>query len=189
MTFSTLIAIVTKIVIMDIYFSKNNLLITASRVIMGIILVILCAKIRIPLKPVPIVLTTVAINFIGLRYRFYEATLSVISYLVIGSVGIYVFASPSASLTGPTGGYLIGYLLSVMLMSKFRQISNIKNKFLSDILTSAIGISAIYIPGILWLSKFTGGYEKAINLGLSPFILPGIIKIFILCFILKLTRK
>ena len=174
---------------MNIFNCKANILAPTIRIIMATMLIIICTKIKIPLNPVPIVLTSVAINFIGIRYNFYEATLSVLLYLAIGSTGVPIFASASSSIAGPTGGYLIGYLISVMVMTKFKQAELISNNVISDVATSALGVMMIYAPGVIWLSKFVGGYEQAIQLGLYPFILVGIAKIFILCFILKLTGK
>ncbi|MBN8827719.1 MAG: biotin transporter BioY [Sphingobacteriia bacterium] len=152
-----------------------------TQIVMGTLLIFLCSQITIPLEPVPITLQSVSIMFIGLTYSRKNAIQSVLSYLILGALGLPVFANYSGgfhSLIGPTGGYLFGFLAAAYLMATIREKINLNNLGFM-IANSLIGTVILFIFGVSWLSFFIG-IEKGITLGLVPFIIPGIIKAVIL---------
>lgn len=146
----------------------------------GVVLLFLTSQITIPLKPVPITMQTTGIIIIGTIYNRKDAILSILSYLALGAIGLPMFANFSGGLyefTGKTGGYLIGFLAAVTVMTTINEYIK-KDNFFSMFINSLIGTAVIFIFGIGWLSTFIG-LEKAIIFGFMPFIISGILKALI----------
>lgn len=149
----------------------------ALRVALGIILMFACAQVEIPLQPVPITLHTVGVLIIGLTYSKREAVTTLITYLLLGSIGMPMFAGLAGGfnhLIGKTGGYLFGMVLAVYVMTHLRE------KFGEDSLLkltaySIIGSICVFLLGLPQLALFVG-FTNAIKFGLFPFIIPGIVK-------------
>lgn len=151
------------------------------KVLLGFLLLFAAAQISIPLQPVPIVLTTVGVMLIGLLYSRRTALLSVFAYVVAGACGVPVFQGFSGGfmyLFGATGGYLVGFFLAVALMSTVREQIAITS-FTRTLALCTLGTVAIFIPGLLWLSHLVG-ISRALEFGLYPFIIPGIVKAVLL---------
>lgn len=159
-------------------------------VVLGCALLALFSKISIPLTPVPITLQTVAIMFIGLTYTRVNAIQSVATYLTLGALGLPVFVSANAglpALIGPSGGYLWGFLAAVAVMTFVRDIWFNKSSWLHQAILCTIGTGVVFALGVSWLSHLIG-LEKAISVGVMPFLLPAVIKVAILTSLLKLYR-
>lgn len=162
-------------------FIQNVFKTKAMTFVMGVGLMFICSQLAIPLEPVPITLQTVGVMFIGLMYTPRMALAIIAGYLTMGALGFPVFSSYSGGLPillGTRGGYLLGFLPTVYMMAVLRE------KYAKDSGWFFLGIctigTIIYMGlGALWLSKFIG-FEKAITLGVYPFILPGFLKAFIL---------
>lgn len=158
--------------------------------VFSLCLITIAAQVTIPLQPVPISLLTLAILFVGLTNSVRQSAYAVGTYLTLGAIGFPIFANFTAGLpilVGPTGGYLIGSFAaatSVAWLQEKRQAKNI----LDYALYTLTGTCIIYIFGITWLSHFIG-LEKALQFGLLPFILPGIVKCALLSGLLKLTKN
>ena len=151
-------------------------------IIVGSILLTVSAKIKIPFYPVPMTMQTFVVLFLGisLGYKIGLATVSL--YLLEGIIGIPVFSnSPEKGVgltyfTGPTMGYLIGFLISVFLAGKFNFNKNIFYNFLKLI----ICILPVYILGLFWLGSLIGWEKPILQLGMKPFLLAELFKITIL---------
>jgi len=132
------------------------------------------AYISIPIGPVPIVLANLFVFMAGLLLGKKWATATMAVYLLLGIIGLPVFAggaSGFAYLLGPTGGFLIGYLASAFVIALISGIG--KTALWKDIIAVLAGIAVIYVLGIPWLKFATGmDWTKTISLGLTPFI-PG----------------
>ncbi len=136
-----------------------------------------------PVGPVPIVLTTLFVVLSGLLGGFRIGVSSVFTYLLLGTLGLPVFAGGAggfAVITGPTGGYLFGYLLSAAVAGLlFRSVKN-KSRILLVLMVSIASLVAgavIYVPGLFWLKMSLGlEWGKALKIGMLPFIPGDIIK-------------
>jgi len=170
------------------YICKNE----ALYVLWGILLIVLTSQISIPLKPVPITLQTFGVMLVGLTFTRTAAIKAIAGYLALGLLGLPVFANFGSGyhyLLGPTGGYLVGFLVSVAIMSSIRPFLHNQNFFCIAV-NCLIGTVVILTLGIVRLSHFIG-FEKAIYSGLLPFIFPGIVKALLLALTvryLKLNR-
>ena len=107
-----------------------------------------------------------------------SATISVAIYLLIGFVGLPVFAGFSGGagkLLGPTGGYLIGYLaMSWIAGSVLEKTEKLK------VVALVLGTIGLYLIGTVWLvvqSKLS--FVSALSVGVIPFVIPDTIKIIV----------
>ena len=169
---------------------EQELITQAAKIIAGAMLLFAMSQISIPLNPVPINLGSLAVMIIGLVYDRRSAVYAVMSFLALGAAGVPVFANFSGGfwkLCGPTGGYLAGYLIAVLAMTSVREYFKAE-KIWQLSLISILGSALLYTCGIIWLSRFVG-VENSIALGLTPFILPGIIKIFLLAIAISYLKK
>lgn len=150
-------------------------------IFLGVSLLAICSQITIPLEPVPITLQTVAVMFIGLTYNRINAVSSILCYLTLGCLGIPIFKNFSFGINtiiGPTGGYLVGFLIAVYVMSKIKEF-RANNYILNNIFLCLVGNVIIMGLGYLWLAQFIG-VSQAFMVGVLPFIIPGIIKSLLL---------
>jgi biotin transport system substrate-specific component len=145
--------------------------------VLGLSLLILTAQVSIPIQPVPITLGSVGALLIALVFEKKQAMAMISSYLLLGSIGLPVFAGFNSGIfyfLGPTGGYLLGFWFAVFIVSTLREHMLNETLFAIFILC-VVGTVIIYIFGIAWLSYLLS-FKKAITVGLLPFIIPGIIK-------------
>ncbi len=156
------------------------------KVAVGIVLLFGCSQLSIPLQPVPITLHTLAVLLIGLTYSPKEAGTTVGSYLILGALGLPVFAGYHggvAYMLGKTGGYLIGFWTAVLVMAKLQEKQQTR-KLLPTFFICMVGQGILYTLGVLWLSTFIG-MKAAFTFGVFPFILPEIAKAILLSGILR----
>ena len=158
-----------------------------SIIVIGTIILTLSAKIKIPFYPVPMTMQTFVVLFLGISLGYKIALATVSLYLLEGILGLPVFSnSPEKGVglvyfTGPTMGYLIGFLFAAFLSGFFDFKKNIFLIFLKLILS----VSIIYLLGILWLGIIIGWDKPIFELGVKPFLLAELFKIIILALITK----
>ena len=156
-------------------------------IFLGTILLTLSAKIKIPFYPVPMTMQTFLVIFFGIAFGYKIALATVGLYLLEGILGLPVFSnSPErgiglAYFTGPTMGYLIGFLFACFFASFIKKDDNYLIIFFKLILS----VSAIYILGILWLGTLIGWDKPIFELGVMPFLIAEIFKITLLTVIAK----
>lgn len=141
----------------------------------------ICSQIAIHIGPIPISMSLLAIFMAGLILGMKYGTLSVIVYILLGITGMPVFAGAKggfAVILGPTGGFLIGYILCAMIVGYVS--GRFVNKKIYMVIGMVISVVVCYIPGILWYYIITGNtISMSIKLCVIPFILGDIIKIII----------
>jgi len=157
----------------------------------GTLLLTISAKIKIPFYPVPMTMQTFVVLFLGVLLGPKIGLLTISLYLFEGIFGLPVFAgTPEKGIgiiyfTGPTMGYLIGFLLAAYLAGYFKYEKGIINTFLKLILS----VSCIYILGLIWLGLLIGWDKPIFKLGAQPFLLAELLKILILTFLTPALLK
>ena len=157
----------------------------------GSVVLAISAKIKIPFYPVPMTMQTFVVLFLGISLGYKVAIATVGLYLFEGIMGLPVFSnSPEKGVglvyfTGPTMGYLIGFLTACFLASFIKLNDNYFIIFSKLILS----VSTIYIFGILWLGVLIGWDKPIIELGVMPFLLAEIFKIALLTVLAKKILK
>jgi len=153
------------------------------------------AFISIPLYPVPLTLQTLFTLLAAMTLGSVMGMSSQIIYVMLGVVGLPVFAGFKAGigiLFGPTGGFLFGFIISAYVIGKIIEAKKEKNIFYY-FLAGLSGMVIIYITGITQLSLVTGiGVKKALMVGMFPFLPGDILKIIAASFIaskLKIVIK
>lgn len=145
----------------------------------AVIAVLAQISIPIPFSPVPITGQTIAIALIATILPWRTAVSSVGIYLLLGFVGMPVFAGGGAGpgvLLGPWGGYLFAYLLSVFIVSYcLEKIGSYK--FTSTFIINTIGLMLVLALGTVWL-KFASDltWQAAFIQGFAPFFFLEIFK-------------
>ena len=171
--------------------SQTKIIKSLIAIILGSIALTISAKIKIPFYPVPMTMQTFVVLFLGVSLGYKIGLASVGLYLLEGIMGLPVFSnSPEKGVgliyfTGPTMGYLIGFLVASYLASRI----NSKDNFLIVLTKLIIATSVIYILGLLWLGTLIGWDKPIFDLGAKPFLLAEIFKILLLTLITKKIIK
>ena len=133
-------------------------------IFLGSILLAISAKVKIPFYPVPMTMQTFVVIFLGLSFGY--------------KIGLAYF-------TGPTMGYLIGFLSACFLVSFVKSEDNFLIIFIKIILS----VSTIYLLGIIWLATLIGWDKPIFELGVLPFLLAEFFKITLLTILSKKILK
>ena len=159
--------------------------------LLATIFLAISSKIKIPFYPVPMTMQTFVVLFIGIAFGWKLGLATISLYLFEGAIGLPVFSgTPEKGIgliyfTGPTMGYLIGFLVAVFLAGSFNYSKNLIMNFIK--LTFAT--SFIYILGMLWLGILIGWEKPIFKLGAQPFLLAELFKILLITFALPKIRK
>ncbi len=160
-------------------------------IFLGSVLLAISAKIKIPFYPVPMTMQTFVVLFLGISFGYKIALATVSLYLIEGILGLPVFSnSPErgiglAYFTGPTMGYLIGFLTACFLASYVK----VSDNYFIVITKLILSVSSIYILGILWLGTLIGWDKPIFELGVAPFLLAEVFKISLLTILIKKILK
>lgn len=178
---------------MSIQAPSHTKVLDLAYIALMVALMAICAWITLPIGPVPFTMQTFAVfaalGLLGGR----RGTLAVVVYLLLGAVGLPVFSgfnSGLSALLGPTGGYLVGFLVSALLYWAITARLGTGRKVLLP--TMILALVVCYAFGTFWfLQVYTGGGEKGTLLGalalcVFPYILPDLVKIALA---LILTRR
>ena len=164
---------------------NNKVIKNAIIVFLGTILLTISAKVKIPFYPVPMTMQTFVVIFLGMCFGYKLGLATVALYLIEGIVGIPVFSnSPEKGVgmiyfTGPTMGYLLGFLIAVYLAGKL----NFNNNYLLNFIKIFFSVLPIYVLGLIWLGILIGWDKPIFDLGAKPFLLAELFKIFLLVII------
>jgi len=139
------------------------------------------AKISVPFWPVPMTLQTGAVALIGLTCGWRLGLAAVILYLAEGAAGLPVFqGTPEkgiglAYLLGPTGGYLIGMALQVVVTGWLAE-RVLRGGVPKSLAAALAGDVVLFACGLLWLGTLIGWDKPVLALGLYPFVLADLVK-------------
>ena len=159
--------------------------------ILGSALLVISAKIRIPFYPVPMTMQTFVVVMLGMTLGSKIGTSAVIIYLFEGILGFPVFSnSPEKGIgityfTGPTMGYLIGFMFAAYLSGFVK----LKYNYFKIFLIIILSILIIYVLGLIWLANLIGWDKPIFNLGAKPFLLAETFKVLLLLFCSKYFIK
>ena len=171
--------------------SQTKLIKLLLAIILGSIALTISAKIKIPFYPVPMTMQTFVVLFLGVSLGYKIGLASICLYLLEGIVGLPVFSnSPEKGVgliyfTGPTMGYLIGFLTASFLASKINNSDN----FILVLTKLVVATATIYILGLLWLGTLIGWDKPIFALGAKPFLLAETFKVILLALITKKIIK
>jgi len=160
---------------------------TQSLVLCGLSIALLAAGAAIvfPLGPIPFTLQTLVIMLIVLVLTPKEAVVAVGGYLLLGAIGLPVFAGFSGGfgiLLGPTGGFLVGFFVGALLAALLRnslkhRLTGKRSSMALDIFSILVVILIYDLLGMLWFMHITGSTLAAsLAISVLPFIVPDVIK-------------
>ena len=158
-------------------------------VVLGIAVLAVCAKIRIPMWPVPITMGTFGVLAIGAAYGPRLGLTTLLGYLAVGALGFNVFAGSSATenglsyMMGTTGGYLVGYVLAAGLLGMLARRGWDRDIRLMAV-ALLLGNIAIYVPGLFWLGTMLGWDQPILAWGLTPFLIGDALKLALAALVL-----
>jgi biotin transport system substrate-specific component len=148
-------------------------------------------QIPIPFSPVPVTLQVFFVLLAGCILKSKWGSLSMIVYSLLGIAGLPVFAGGSSGigvLLGPTGGYIIGFILAAYTIGKLSEKTekSTRSPLLVNTLNMSAGISIIYLCGVLQLMIVTQiGLGVALTLGAIPFLPGEIVKTAVATYIVS----
>lgn len=144
------------------------------------IVVGLCAQLRLyfPFSPVPFVMQNSLVIFFAALLGRRGALMMASTLIAQGAMGLPVFASGYiglAAFVGPTGGYLIGYVVAAYVVGMLYERRSTKTP-LRLFLDMSIGHMIVLFFGAIYLSTIVGGLGKAVIVGVLPYIVTDVMK-------------
>lgn len=168
---------------------------TKTMALIGVMAAVTCIlgplSLAIPVSPVPISLTNLAVYFAIYVLGMKRGTISYCIYLLLGLTGLPVFAAFTAGagkLFGPTGGYLIGFIFMALICGFF--IEKWEKKLYMHFIGMVLGTAVCYFFGTAWLAYTAHmGFAAALAAGVIPFIPGDLAKIIIAMIAGPVIRK
>jgi biotin transport system substrate-specific component len=150
----------------------EKLAIASLVAVAGSILLTLSAKISIPFYPVPLTMTTFVVIVPSTALR---PGSGVVLWHSVRVAGLLLAGTPEkgiglAYMMGPTGGYLLGYLVAAYVAGTLAE-RGLDRSPLTAFVAALIASAVIYVPGVLWLGALLGWDQPILAWGLTPFIL------------------
>ncbi len=164
----------------EMLFQQRNVLLDMFMILFSVGFLALMANIRIPLWPVPITIQTFGVFLIAFFFGSRKGFLAILAYVLAGLVGFGVFAgykSGMGALIGPTGGYIVGFILMALVVGLMIEKGYGRTRR-SVLLCMAIGTVILYVCGLtgLWFYMGKVSLLKVLSAGLFPFILGDTVK-------------
>ena len=172
-------------------FNQSKLVKNLFIALTGTIILAISSKIKIPFYPVPMTMQTLVILIIGIGFGWKIGIATVALYLFEGLIGLPVFSgTPEKGVgfiyfTGPTMGYLIGFLVTIFFAGRF----NYQDNLIFNFIKLTFATSFIYILGMLWLGVLIGWDKPIFTLGAQPFLLAELFKILLATFFISKIKK
>ena len=172
-------------------FTQSKILKNLFVILVGTVLLAISSKIKIPFYPVPMTMQTFVVLVIGIGFGWKIGIATVALYLFEGLIGLPVFSgTPEKGVgfiyfTGPTMGYLIGFLFTIFFAGRF----NYQDNLIFNFIKLTFATSFIYILGMLWLGVLIGWDKPIFTLGAQPFLLAELFKILLATFFISKIKK
>lgn len=152
------------------------------QVALGVAFLAVLAQIRIQLGPVPFTGQTLGVLLVGTAYGLGLGTATAAAYVALGTLGLPIFTGWQggvAHLMGPTGGYLIGFVLASALLGWLAG-RGWDRSYPRTVAAMLLAEVAIYLPGLVWLHGALGaGWAATVAAGLTPFLLGDALKLLL----------
>lgn len=151
-------------------------------------------SIHTSLSPVPFTLQTLAVLVTGAALGSVRGLLSIALYVAAGSAGVPWFSNHSHGFSGPSSGYLIGFVIAAGVVGELARRGNDRNVLRTAVLM-IIGNLIIYVPGVAWLMHEVPSYSfgQAIHSGVTVFLISDLAKLVVAALVLpaawKLARR
>jgi biotin transport system substrate-specific component len=158
--------------------ARQNALADFALVLLGSLVVSATAQISIHLPQVPITGQTFGVLLVGMALGSRRGALALVAYLAEGVAGLPVFAEGKfglATVQGPTGGYLLGFIAAAWLVGLLAERGFDRSLF-TTLAAMAAGSALIYVCGVVWLQPFMGSLEDTLAAGVYPFLIGDAIK-------------
>ncbi len=168
--------------LLDAIWRDRTLLRNVALIIAGSLLLTLSAKIKVPFYPVPMTMQTLAVMLIGFTFGWRMAGATVLFYLDQGAFGLPVFAGTPekgiglAYMMGPTGGYLLGFVLAAVLCGWLAERGWDRSP-LRLVAAMILANGVIYLLGVAWLGSVVGWDKPVLAWGMIPFLYGDLLKI------------
>ena len=168
-------------------FTHSRIIKTIFIILIGSIFLAISSKIKIPFYPVPMTMQTFVVLLIGIIFGWKIGLATISLYLFEGIMGLPVFSgTPEKGVgiiyfTGPTMGYLLGFLIAVFFAGKFDYSNNLVINFLK----LSFATSFIYLLGMFWLGYLIGWDKPIFKLGAQPFLLAELFKVILATFVAR----
>lgn len=152
------------------------------------------AKIQVPFYPVPMTMQTFMVLVIGMAFGWKLGAATVLLYLAEGALGLPVFAGTPekgiglAYMAGPTGGYLLGFVVSAATVGWLAHKGWDRNVF-TTLAAMILGTAIIFVFGVAWLGAAIGWEKPVLQFGLYPFLPGAAFKIALAAAVLPMIWK
>ena len=160
-------------------------------VLLGTILLAISSKIKIPFYPVPMTMQTFIVILLGIAFGWKLAMTTMLLYVFQGIIGLPVFSgTPEKGIglvyfTGPTMGYLLGFIVAATLAGMFNYNKNVFINFMK----LTFSVTFIYLLGIIWLGVLLGWDKPLFQIGAQPFLLAELFKVLLVTLLIPYIKK
>lgn len=174
----------------------TTLKITTKNIILCAIFAALTAilsqiSIPLPFTPVPINLAMISVFIAGGLLETKVSAISQLVYVIIGAIGVPVYANFTGGLgilVGPTGGYIVGYIITTIIIGVI--VKRLGNSIYSYTVAMVVGILGCYFVGTVWFMYITqNGLIEALIMCVVPFLIGDMLKIILSVFLVKKLKK
>jgi len=147
-------------------------------VVVGSLFLALSSYVQVPMIPVPVTMQTFAVTLVGALYGWRLGGITIIAWLVEGAAGLPVLAGGASGVhhfVGPTGGYLLAFPVAGALMGWLAERGWNGNRVVLAFLGMLLSNAACLLLGAAWLAVLIGP-ERAVMLGVMPFLVGALLK-------------
>lgn len=153
-------------------------------------LIAVCAQIQIPLPPIPVNLALLAVHLSSALLGARAAAGAAAAYALLGAMGLPVFSGMTGGpgvLFGPTGGFILGYMLSAAVTARLLPG---RRGYLRTCLAMAAGTACCYAAGLAWFMLLTGAdFTAAVGVCVGPFLPGDAVKVMVAAVVAGRMKK